>query len=111
MLGYLGHKSVTMSIENNLYGDNYPAHRLRPPFAPLHRRAALPDRQCRFSGRPPLLTLFALDRSRGPMRACAGAARSEEHTSELQSLMRISYAVFCLKKKKPLIQIPTNDTT
>src|SRR3546814_7907935 len=30
----------------------------------------------------------------------AGARRSEEHTSELQSLMRISYAVFCLKKKK-----------
>src|SRR3546814_6875402 len=30
----------------------------------------------------------------------AVAARSEEHTSELQSLMRISYAVFCLKKKK-----------
>src|SRR3546814_3064186 len=31
------------------------------------------------------------------------APRSEEHTSELQSLMRISYAVFCLKKKKLLI--------
>src|SRR3546814_4407857 len=30
----------------------------------------------------------------------ADALRSEEHTSELQSLMRISYAVFCLKKKK-----------
>src|SRR3546814_7618539 len=30
----------------------------------------------------------------------AGPVRSEEHTSELQSLMRISYAVFCLKKKK-----------
>src|SRR3546814_2757774 len=30
-------------------------------------------------------------------------ARSEEHTSELQSLMRISYAVFCLKKKKTVI--------
>src|SRR3546814_4770022 len=30
----------------------------------------------------------------------AGTARSEEHTSELQSLMRISYAVFCLKKNK-----------
>src|SRR3546814_6770299 len=29
-----------------------------------------------------------------------GSGRSEEHTSELQSLMRISYAVFCLKKKK-----------
>src|SRR3546814_12340214 len=36
-------------------------------------------------------------------RVCLGArpiGRSEEHTSELQSLMRISYAVFCLKKKK-----------
>src|SRR3546814_5684908 len=32
------------------------------------------------------------------------AARSEEHTSELQSLMRISYAVFCLKKKKTKIK-------
>src|SRR3546814_4396656 len=31
-------------------------------------------------------------------------ARSEEHTSELQSLMRISYAVFCLKKKKKQIK-------
>src|SRR3546814_7614940 len=31
--------------------------------------------------------------------AVAGIGRSEEHTSELQSLMRISYAVFCLKKK------------
>src|SRR3546814_1375254 len=33
-----------------------------------------------------------------------GTLRSEEHTSELQSLMRISYAVFCLKKKKSKIQ-------
>src|SRR3546814_5016670 len=33
-------------------------------------------------------------------RASPGANRSEEHTSELQSLMRISYAVICLKKKK-----------
>src|SRR3546814_8888850 len=32
------------------------------------------------------------------------AQRSEEHTSELQSLMRSSYAVFCLKKKKPTTQ-------
>src|SRR3546814_6377084 len=51
------------------------------------------------------------DRARGPRQgseavwarpAAAGALsrRSEEHTSELQSLMRISYAVFCLKKKK-----------
>src|SRR3546814_4524022 len=33
-------------------------------------------------------------------RGVTFAGRSEEHTSELQSLMRISYAVFCLKKKK-----------
>src|SRR3546814_4150828 len=33
-------------------------------------------------------------------RRCKARGRSEEHTSELQSLMRISYAVFCLKKKK-----------
>src|SRR3546814_2846012 len=37
---------------------------------------------------------------RGPVAGAAGPVRSEEHTSELQSLMRISYAVFCLKKKK-----------
>src|SRR3546814_9392646 len=36
-----------------------------------------------------------------------GAARSEEHTSELQSLMRISYAVFCLKKKSCAMTITT----
>src|SRR3546814_4739162 len=37
------------------------------------------------------------------MRRPRPAARTEEHTSELQSLMRISYAVFCLKKKKRTI--------
>src|SRR3546814_5066011 len=36
----------------------------------------------------------------GSTRSLGRRARSEEHTSELQSLMRISYAVFCLKKKK-----------
>src|SRR3546814_1274980 len=40
-------------------------------------------------------------------RARASRERSEEHTSELQSLMRISYAVFCLKKKK-IIHKTTN---
>src|SRR3546814_2993994 len=38
-----------------------------------------------------------------------GALRSEEHTSELQSLMRISYDVFCLKKKKRLKQHITHN--
>src|SRR3546814_9082487 len=37
-------------------------------------------------------------------RGCGCWPRSEEHTSELQSLMRISYAVFCLKKNKTDIQ-------
>src|SRR3546814_4425528 len=36
----------------------------------------------------------------GMKRSARTRIRSEEHTSELQSLMRISYAVFCLKKKK-----------
>src|SRR3546814_3463236 len=49
-------------------------------------------------------------KSTGPMVAgssvaSAGSVRSEEHTSELQSLMRISYAVFCLKKKNQHIQV------
>src|SRR3546814_2433620 len=45
--------------------------------------------------------LAALDpRDLGQERPRIGMVRSEEHTSELQSLMRISYAVFCLKKKK-----------
>src|SRR3546814_5480091 len=38
----------------------------------------------------------------GYVAGIAALPRSEEHTSELQSLMRISYAVFCLKKKKKL---------
>src|SRR3546814_14702079 len=45
----------------------------------------------------------------GPFGHCDGSGRSEEHTSELQSLMRISYAVFCLKKKKKTTQRYTID--
>src|SRR3546814_3273153 len=41
------------------------------------------------------------------IEAKAADGRSEEHTSELQSLMRISYAVFCLKKKKKHMQNTT----
>src|SRR3546814_10435179 len=48
--------------------------------------------------RSPMVRLAGPDRlSRGAGR---DGTRSEEHTSELQSLMRISYAVFCLQKKK-----------
>src|SRR3546814_4938115 len=55
---------------------------------------------------PPTLVPWAniMDNALLPSR------RSEEHTSELQSLMRTSYAVFCLKKKTPL-QSPLNKPT
>src|SRR3546814_8911895 len=43
-------------------------------------------------------------------RGDRSADRSDEHTSELQSLMRISYAVFCLKKKRSQNNIHTVDT-
>src|SRR3546814_4714088 len=45
---------------------------------------------------------FGLCARREPTVILSTMGRSEEHTSELQSLMRISYAVFCLKKKIPL---------
>src|SRR3546814_7412976 len=45
------------------------------------------------AGKDPIATAYRLEVS------SPGIDRSEEHTSELQSLMRISYAVFCLKKK------------
>src|SRR3546814_20969170 len=66
---------------------------------------ALPELLCITSDVPCGCTLrLSVDRTDGiadGFIACAGLfTRSEEHTSELQSLMRISYAVFCLKKKK-----------
>src|SRR3546814_10295533 len=69
-------------------------------------------RGCGFAAAaPPVRGVAARRRGRGNHRAAArrllwprrdlrAPDRSEEHTSELQSLMRISYAVFCLKKKK-----------
>src|SRR3546814_4359884 len=53
----------------------------------------------RGAGGPVRLLHQRLDHDRG-RGAGERSERSEEHTSELQSLMRISYAVFCLKKKK-----------
>src|SRR3546814_4214721 len=60
-------------------------------------------RQCSLFPFPETAPVAGCHRSAVPQRPGAGLlarARSEEHTSELQSLMRISYAVFCLKKKK-----------
>src|SRR3546814_20880947 len=47
-------------------------------------------------------TIFLRPRLRGDVDRLDRPGRSEEHTSELQSLMRISYAVFCLKKKNTI---------
>src|SRR3546814_9823851 len=67
-----------------------------------HRRHAVGADQMpradRHQHRPRLC--HAPPRPRAPAPVAVGDDRSEEHTSELQSLMRISYAVFCLKKKK-----------
>src|SRR3546814_3024158 len=51
-------------------------------------------------GRPG--TPFAFESTKVRLPPAVRPLRSEEHTSELQSLMRISYAVFCLKKKKAI---------
>src|SRR3546814_6646508 len=63
-------------------------------------RIPLADR----TGRPPVCRCVSVQRP-GRLLPSPVGFRSEEHTSELQSLMRISYAVFCLKKKKQQIKI------
>src|SRR3546814_9816836 len=77
--------------------DAGPAAQRRSPLpdAAEGRRRALGAGPPGGQRRPPDLPLY---RPRG--LGGGEPARSEEHTSELQSLMRISYAVFCLKKKK-----------
>src|SRR3546814_8624392 len=59
-------------------------------------RAAAPDYQALNAA---LVEDYVVPRYQAFAQATAALDRSEEHTSELQSLMRISYAVFCLKKK------------
>src|SRR3546814_8476760 len=65
------------------YTTLFRSSRKRPPLTPIVR----------------LLRLLGLPKM-SKMLSVKYLSRSEEHTSELQSLMRISYAVFCLKKKK-----------
>src|SRR3546814_10652200 len=67
--------------------------RHRPPAEPGAARGLQPA--------PPGLSRRPLNRlDSSPENEVRAGSRSEEHTSELQSLMRISYAVFCLKQKK-----------
>src|SRR3546814_1671229 len=65
----------------------------------LHRRRAIDVGQRDMVG-VRLAKAFELFGRTAVLEAASRVHRSEEHTSELQSLMRISYAVFCLKKKK-----------
>src|SRR3546814_11518983 len=79
--------------------------RLHPATAPEHRwRTAKMFRNHGQASSPSPAEWLSRDRRRsvpvtGTPQKMRRARRSEEHTSELQSLMRISYAVFCLKKK------------
>src|SRR3546814_10895589 len=73
----------------------------------VHRRWSVHTH--RSPGRPAAVGSGAPRRARDRCAAADSSGRSEEHTSELQSLMRISYAVFCLKKKKTTINFtPTH---
>src|SRR3546814_2662368 len=87
-----------------------PGRRHHPHHQIGRRRPRLRERRRGAAGTAPLRRLpaglqprgaaVAADRRpRRPRGALTRHPRSEEHTSELQSLMRISYAVFCLKKK------------
>src|SRR3546814_7911411 len=62
----------------------------------VHQRRLQPEQ----AARQPRQIFVIFAKQRRETGFAAHRVRSEEHTSELQSLMRISYAVFCLKKKK-----------
>src|SRR3546814_4169347 len=68
------------------------------PYTTLFRSVRPTTRRRRSPRHPPAGSRHCRDAGRKPCRPFC-QSRSEEHTSELQSLMRISYAVFCLKKK------------
>src|SRR3546814_4352197 len=71
--------------------------RIRSPLAVRQRLAQM---RAAFTAQPTRKGIDAGDQVVVQRRIAVRRRRSEEHTSELQSLMRISYAVFCLKKKK-----------
>src|SRR3546814_4554582 len=83
-----------------LHADTVRRSRIVPVRAVHQYSSQLPSR---FQGSKTISpgTFARREDDRGDRPLCdGGSRRSEEHTSELQSLMRISYAVFCLKKKK-----------
>src|SRR3546814_1321489 len=87
--------------------DRCPRRAGRRQAPPVGRRAVVHDG----GGRGARRRSAALEGQAQPAhRVEPRRRRSEEHTSELQSLMRISYAVFCLKKKKTTNLRPNTDT-
>src|SRR3546814_6703122 len=66
---------------------------------PLDRRRSFSRRRKSCWATASMVSTPAVSPRSAPVEQAVGAVRSEEHTSELQSLMRISYAVFCLQKK------------
>src|SRR3546814_9035040 len=85
----------------------------RPPTQAHHYGDT--DRPAPRGSDPPGCSLDPLSHDGGQATRGEGSGavqlRSEEHTSELQSLMRISYAVFCLKKKKTITPAITSTST
>src|SRR3546814_16482607 len=79
-------RTDTLFPDTTLFRSIACAARTRPPLA---GRPAL----------PPLRPIYRRGEFDDRVHFTPASSRSEEHTSELQSLMRISYAVFCLKKK------------
>src|SRR3546814_6231205 len=71
-----------------------------------HDRPRSASRMVRWKTRSAASPVSAVSSSvSAAMTVSTASSRSEEHTSELQSLMRISYAVFCLKKKNKQLHI------
>src|SRR3546814_1993382 len=82
------------------------------PYTTLFRSSAVSIIRAKAAAQIILKRASSRQRTRAAMiPMIRGAQRSEEHTSELQSLMRISYAVFCLKKKKSAADLPPYQTT
>src|SRR3546814_3491565 len=71
-----------------------------PAFAARDREGTVADTPGDRARRPPVADGRGHSLQQSGQPGATSELRSEEHTSELQSLMRISYAVFCLKKKK-----------
>src|SRR3546814_2266636 len=89
---------VCSSAATGSIGMTVATHHRTRVFTAATLLGALALAGCASMGGDSASTLPAPDAT-AQLRDAQGADRSEEHTSELQSLMRISYAVFCLKKK------------